>query len=82
MRFDVVKVFSATKARERNELGDRVTRFLEEYDGDVVDLVVRQSSDREFHCLSVILFGRKSKRRRDNGRQRNSNKTAHDRNGT
>lgn len=61
--FNMVKVFSATKARDREDLGERVTEFVREYRGEIVDKVVRQSSDSEFHCLSIILFGRD--RRRD-----------------
>lgn len=69
--FDRVKVFSATKAREREELGEKVTEFLRGYSGQVVDKVVAQSSDNEFHCLSVILFCRDNgKRRREHGRPR------------
>jgi hypothetical protein len=60
MNFDEVKVFSATKARDRAALGDRVTDFIREFDGDVVNTVVRQSSDHEFHCLSIVLFLRRS----------------------
>ena len=64
MDFDQVKVFSATKARDRDALGEKVTDFIRKFDGDVVDTVVRQSSDREFHCLSIVLFLRKSRRGR------------------
>lgn len=57
-RFNLVKVFSATKARDREELGDRVTAWLRGQDDfEVIDVVVTQSSDREFHCLSITLFG-------------------------
>lgn len=56
LKFDSVKVFSATKARDRESLGDRVTEFIREYKGAVVDVQVRQSSDQEFHCLSFVLF--------------------------
>lgn len=57
MSFDQVKVFSATKARERVELGERITEWLRKNKvGEIVDCVVRQSSDHEFHCLTVILF--------------------------
>ncbi len=55
--FSGVKVFSATKAKEREELGSTVTRWLKaNADLRVVDQVVVQSSDSEFHCLSVLLF--------------------------
>jgi hypothetical protein len=57
--FTGVKVFSATKAREREELGENVTRWLKSNaDLEVVDRVVRQSSDNEFHCYTLILFYR------------------------
>lgn len=56
--FDAVKVFSATKAREREELGETMTRWLSDQQGryEVVDKVVSQSSDNEFHCLSITVF--------------------------
>ena len=55
--FTCVKVFSATKAREREELGDTVTRWLKSNaDFEVVDTCVSQSSDNEFHCLSMVIF--------------------------
>ncbi len=57
MHFTGVKVFSATKARERDELGEIVTRWLKSNpDLEVVDRVVTQSSDNEFHCLTIVLF--------------------------
>ena len=57
MQFTGVKVFSATKAREREELGENITRWLRSNaDMDVVDRVVAQSSDNEFHCLCIVLF--------------------------
>ena len=58
MVFTGVKVFSATKAREREELGETVTRWLRSNDVEVVDRVVTQSSDDEFHCLTIVLFYR------------------------
>ena len=60
-KFTGVKVFSATLARDREALGDQVTKWLKENQHiDVVDRVVMQSSDREFHCLSIILFYREN----------------------
>jgi folate-dependent tRNA-U54 methylase TrmFO/GidA len=57
-----VKVFSTTLARDRDGLGDVITRWLAEHPGvEIVDKVVRQSSDRQFHCLSVTLFYREGK---------------------
>ena len=59
VQFTGVKVFSATKAKEREELGENVTRWLRSNaDLEVVDRIVRQSSDNEFHCLTIILFYR------------------------
>ena len=55
--FTGVKVFSATKAKEREELGENVTRWLKSNsDLEIVDRVVRQSSDNEFHCFSLTIF--------------------------
>ena len=59
LQFSGVKVFSATKAKEREELGDAVTRWLRSNaDLEIVDRVVSQSSDSEFHCLTIVLFYR------------------------
>ena len=59
MTFTGVKVFSATKAKEREELGETITRWLQaNADLEIVDRVVSQSSDNEFHCLSIVLFYR------------------------
>ena len=52
-----VKVFTATKAKEREALGEAVTRWLAENPrARVLDKVVTQSSDSAFHCLSITLF--------------------------
>lgn len=60
-KFDGVKVFSATKAREREELGEVITRWLDDHsDITVVDQVVSQSSDNEFHCLTITIFYRRN----------------------
>jgi hypothetical protein len=54
-----VKVFSATKARERGRLGEEVTLWMRENKGvEIVDKIVTQSSDSEFHCLTITLFYR------------------------
>lgn len=56
-RINLVKVFSVTKARERDELGDRVTAWIAENPGvEVVRTVVAMSSDERFHCFSMILL--------------------------
>lgn len=52
-----MKVFSATKAKEREDLGDKVTRWMRANPEIAVkETVIRQSSDNEFHCLSIIVF--------------------------
>jgi hypothetical protein len=57
MSFTGVKVFSATKAKDREELGEHVTRWLRDNpEAHIVDKIVTQSSDREFHCLTITIF--------------------------
>ena len=57
--FGGVKVFSATKMVERQGLGEQITAWLTTHpDLEVVDRVVTQSSDSEFHCLTITLFYR------------------------
>jgi hypothetical protein len=52
-----VKVFTATKARDREMLGDAVTRWLQDNPGlRVIDKTITQSSDSQFHCLTIALF--------------------------
>lgn len=53
-----VKVFSATKARERELIADRINEWLDDSVSaiEIVDTVVTQSSDREFHCLTITIF--------------------------
>jgi hypothetical protein len=59
MQFTGVKVFSATKAKDREELGESVTRWIRSNgDLEIVDRVVTQSSDDEFHCLTIVVFYR------------------------
>ncbi len=57
--FTGVKVFSTTLARDREALSERITNWMRENPQlEVVDQIVRQSSDKEFHCLSILLFFR------------------------
>ncbi len=52
-----VKVFSATKAKEREALGNVITEWLGKHPQyKIVNTECRQSSDNEFHCLTIILF--------------------------
>ena len=60
MQFNGVKVFSVTKARDREYLSEDITRWLSENsDLTIVDKTVTQSSDNEFHCLTIIFFYRR-----------------------
>jgi hypothetical protein len=57
LRFNGVKVFSATMAQERELLGDRITEWLRTRPNiQVVDTIVTQSSDEAFHCLAITVF--------------------------
>jgi hypothetical protein len=50
-------VFSATKAKERELLGELITDWIRSNQNCViVDKIVTQSSDSEFHCLTITLF--------------------------
>jgi folate-dependent tRNA-U54 methylase TrmFO/GidA len=54
-----VKIFSTTLARDREVLGETITRWLSEHpELEILEKQVRQSSDSQFHCLSVTLFYR------------------------
>ena len=58
MSYDAVKVFTATKAKEREALGEVMTAWLRRMEGEieVVDTKVIQSSDQQFHCLTIVVF--------------------------
>ncbi|MGE0396992.1 MAG: hypothetical protein AB7T06_09760 [Kofleriaceae bacterium] len=54
-----MKVFSATMHRDRDQLGETITRWMAEHPtAKVTSIVMTQSSDAEFHCLSCVLFYR------------------------
>ena len=51
------KVFTAMKAKDRDGLGDVLTQWIHDNPkARIIDKVVTQSSDREFHCLSITIF--------------------------
>jgi hypothetical protein len=59
-RFEGVKVFSATKALERERLGDVITDWIKANPGlEIVDRTITQSSDQAFHCLTITLWFRR-----------------------
>lgn len=54
-----LKVFSATKARDRDQLGEVMTSWIKTHpECEMLDKVVLQSSDAEFHCLTIVVFYR------------------------
>ena len=58
-QFTGIKVFSTTLARDREIMGENITKWLKENpNAEIVDKVVTQSSDKEFHCLTITLFYR------------------------
>ena len=57
MDFTGIKVFSATKAREREEISDRITDWIAANRNiEITGHEVKQSSDNEFHCLTIVIF--------------------------
>ena len=56
------KVFTATKAKDRDGLGEVLTQWIQDNPrAKIIDRVVTQSSDREFHCLTITLFYKHNK---------------------
>jgi len=63
-QFTGVKTFTATLAAQRCGLGDVVTSWLRAHpEIDVVDIVVTQSSDHAYHCLTITVFFNDAPRR-------------------
>ena len=61
--FSGMKVFSTTLARDREAMGDTITRWIHDNQQlEIVDKIVTQSSDKEFHCLTITLFYRERAR--------------------
>lgn len=57
--FNGVKVFSATMFAQRELLGETVTEWLGHNTRlHLVDVVVTQSSDDSFHCITITIFYR------------------------
>ena len=54
---DGATIFSTTQYLARGELGDRVTRWRgDNHHLHIHSVDVRQSSDRERHCLTVVVW--------------------------
>ena len=60
--WDAVKVFSATKWKEREDLGNKITDWIGWAKPSIIDKLVLQSSDSEFHCLTVVIFYKENER--------------------
>ena len=59
---DLTAVLTATKAKERELLGELITDWIRSHpDHEIVDKIVTQSSDSEFHCLTITLFYKHTK---------------------
>jgi hypothetical protein len=57
VKFNGVKVFSATMVADRDQLGEKITAWMANHKQcQVTDVVVTQSSDEAFHCLAVTVF--------------------------
>jgi hypothetical protein len=55
--FNGVKVFSATRIADREQLGERVTTWIaDQPELELVELIVTQSSDASFHCVAITVF--------------------------
>jgi hypothetical protein len=57
VRFNGVKVFSATMVADRDQLGEKVSDWMSRNSHlKVTDIVVTQSSDEAFHCIAITVF--------------------------
>jgi hypothetical protein len=57
VKFNGVKVFSATMVADREQLGEKVSAWMHNNSHlKVTDIVVTQSSDEAFHCIAITVF--------------------------
>jgi hypothetical protein len=57
VKFNGVKVFSATMVADRDQLGEKVSAWMNTHpNAKVCDIVVTQSSDEAFHCIAITVF--------------------------
>jgi len=62
-RFTGCKIFSTTLARDREAMSETINRWLDANPGlEIVDKVVKLSSDQQFHCLTIVFFHRERSR--------------------
>lgn len=64
VKFNGVKVFSATMVADREQLGEKVTDWIAKNPHkQVTDMVITQSSDEAFHCIAITVFFREDNNR-------------------
>jgi hypothetical protein len=57
LKFNGVKVFSATMVADREQLGEKVTTWMQANPScKVTDITITQSSDEAFHCIAITVF--------------------------
>ena len=57
VKFNGVKVFSATMVADREQLGEKVSAWMSNNSHlKVTDMIVTQSSDEAFHCIAITVF--------------------------
>jgi len=57
VKFNGVKVFSATMVADRDQLGEKVSAWMNSHTQyKITDIVVTQSSDEAFHCIAITVF--------------------------
>lgn len=62
MDFDGMEIFSGSKHTERKEMGASVTAWRRNNpDVSIVEVRTLQSSDSEFHCVTIIIFYKNKK---------------------
>lgn len=55
--FDYVKIFRASMKREQDTMDADINKWLlalSKAGGEVVDMIVKQSSDSEYHCITIV----------------------------
>lgn len=56
-KIDGVQVFSASTHADRQSLGERVSDWRQSHPKlEMIESQVVQSSDSEFHCVTIVLF--------------------------
>jgi len=56
-RVNLVKVFSVTKVKDREAIGEQVTGWIAAHPAvRILKTVVALSSDEKFHCFSIVLL--------------------------